>query len=318
MRARSRAFSRCAEAGAAVITALLTVALVAGLASALVADYGAGLESLAGRHDQAQARWLARGAVDWARNVLADDRRTDPRVDHLGEPWAVRVPPTPVEEGEVGGELQEQSGRFNLNNLAPGGHADEAQIEVFERLMAAVGIGPGEAREVAEQLADWIDADSLSRQSGGDEASAFAALDPAARPPDAQLAHPDELARLPGVSRALADRLRPFVTAVLAPSTVNVNTASPELLHALLPDLSVDAARVLVAERERAWFKDMADFRARLPENIGRETLAPASTRSDDFLATGRARYGQSVVRMEVLLHRGNKNWPDIVWQRIL
>ena len=144
MPAPSPASCRCAERGAAVVTALLTVALVAGLASALVADYGAGLESLAGRRDQAQARWLARGAVDWGRNVLADDRRRT-RVDHLGETWAIRVPPMAVEEGEVGGELQDLSGLFNVNNLAPAGEASEANAEAFVRLASATGISAVEA-----------------------------------------------------------------------------------------------------------------------------------------------------------------------------
>ncbi|MCB1957373.1 MAG: type II secretion system minor pseudopilin GspK [Rhodocyclaceae bacterium] len=316
MPARSPASWRCAERGAAVITALLTVALVAGLASALLADYGASLESLAGRHDQAQARWLARGAIDWGRNVLSDDAaRTT--VDHLGEPWAIRVPPTPVEDGEVSGELRDQSGLFNLNNLAPGGAASEEQQEAFVRLCGAVGIPGSEATRVALTITDWIDADGVSRFTGGDEASVFAAEGASQRPPDAELAHVDELAAIPGVGADLIERLRPFVTALPAPSQVNANTASAEVLHAIVPDLPLDTARVLVAERERAWFKDIPDFNARLPEGSGPAIAAHTGVRSLFILATGRARYGLSVVRMEVLLDRRQK-WPRIVWQRIL
>lgn len=316
MPAPSRVSSRCAERGAAVITALLTVALVAGLASALLADYGAALESLAGRHDQAQARWLARGAVDWGRNVLSDDAaRTN--VDHLGEPWGIRVPPTPVEDGEVSGELRDQSGLFNLNNLAPGGTASAEQGEAFVRLAMATGIGAAEAAAMAAAITDWIDADGVSLASGADEASVFGAQGATQRPADAELAHVDELADIPGVSAQALERLRPYVTAVPAPSPVNANTASAEVLHATLPGLPLDAARVLVAERERAWFKDIPDLNARLPEGAGPVNPAQTGVRSLYILATGRARYGLSVVRMEVLLDRRQK-WPTIVWQRIL
>ena len=38
---------------------------------------------------------------------------------------------------------------------------------------------------------------------------------------------------------------------------------------------------------------------------------------SRHFLATGRARYGVAMVRMEVLLDR-SQNWPTIVWQKLL
>lgn len=316
MPAPSGASSRCAERGAAVIMALLTVALVAGIATALIADYGAGLESLAGRRDQAQARWLARGAVDWGRNVLSDDAGSN-TVDHLGETWTVRVPPTPVEDGEVGGELRDQSGLFNLNNLAPGGFGNEEQAQSLVRLMIAIGIAAGEAEHLTEVLVDWIDADSIALRGGADEASVMRAEGAPYSPPNAPLAHVDELSQVPGISDETLARLRPFVTALPAPSPINVNTASAEVLHALIPKLSLDAARVLVAERERAWFKDIPDLNARLPEGSGPTPTAYAGVRSLYVLATGRARYGLSVVRMEVLLDRRQK-WPEIVWQRIL
>ncbi len=316
MPARSRASWPCAERGAAVVTALLTVALVAGLASALVADYGAGLESLAGRHDQAQARWLARGAIDWGRNVLSDDAaRTS--VDHLGEPWAIRVPPTPVEDGEVSGELRDQSGLFNLNNLAPGGRASEPQAEAFVRLAVATGIGESQARDIALAITDWIDTDALSIATAGDESNLFSAAGASQSPPNVELAHVDELSSIPGLDAEAVERLHPFVTALPAPSQVNANTASAEVLHAMVPDLPLDAARILVAERARAWFKDIPDLNARLPEGSGPAIATHTGVRSLFILATGRARYGLSVVRMEVLLDRRQK-WPRILWQRIL
>ena len=155
------------QKGAAVILALLTVALVAGLAAASVGDLGVAMDQVAGRHDQAQARQLARGAVDWARNVLSEDARTS-QVDHLGEAWAVKVPPTPVEEGEVSGELQELSGRLNLNNLASDG-ADIIEVERFQRLLSLVGVADADALNLTAALLDWLDADDTPRLPGGAE-----------------------------------------------------------------------------------------------------------------------------------------------------
>ena len=323
MSAPSADSSRCAEAarcapqrGAAVITALLTVALVAGIASAMVGSYGVSLESLAGRHDQAQARWLARAAVDWGRNVLADDFSSN-TVDHLGETWAVKVPPTPVEEGEVSGELRDVSGRFNLNNLVVGEDADEDAAAAFVRLLESVGVSTSEATAATLNLLDWMDTDSVSRLTRGDERSATGAAGARAIPPNGQLAHEDELVQVPGFDAQLVARLKPFVAALPGPSKLNVNTASAEVLHAMLPDLPLDAARILVAERERAWFKDVADFNARLPEGVQGFDPAVADVRSRHIIATGRARFGLAVARMEVLLDR-QQRWPTIVWQRIL
>lgn len=301
--------------GAALVSALLTVALVAAIAAGLVAQQGLALRTVGGRHDQAQARLLARGAVDWARNILADDKRTS-NVDHLGEAWATRVPPIPVEEGEVAGEIDDQNGRLNLNNLVNNGSADAVQVAIYRRLLGVAGIPDREATVLAATLADWLDADSEPVAPYSAETPWYASLDRPYRSADAPLTDVDELLRVRGYSPAIVDRLRPFVAALPTRTRINVNTASAEVLAAALPELSLDDARVVVAIRSRAWFKDLPDFRARAP----RPVAAPDDrfdVNSDYFVAAGRARYGEAVAAMRVLLYR-QSGWPDIIWQKIL
>ena len=131
-----------------------------------------------------------------------------------------------------------------------------------------------------------------------------------------------ELRLVTGFDEALVHRLTPFVSALPAPSRINVNTAPAEVLAAVVPELELNDARILVAERERAWFRDLADFSARLPSGAHLPSGAqPASTaldvRSRHFAVIGRSSFGSAVVRMEVLLDR-RETWPSIVWQRIL
>ena len=308
--------SRPLQRGAAVILALLTVALVAGLAAAAVGDLGVALDSVAGRHDQAQARQLARGAVDWARNVLAEDARST-SVDHLGESWAVRVPPTPVEEGEVSGELQDLSGRLNLNNLIRADGASVEDVAAFRRLLGLVGVGDADAIALSSALLDWLDADDLPRLPGGAESAWYGSQDPPRRAANARLAAVAELNQIRGFTPDLVARLTPFVAALPPDTTVNVNTAPAEVIAAVVPGLGLDGARQVVAQRARAWFKDVADFTARLPAGNASPDTSHIATTSRHFLATGRARFGVSTVRMEVLLDRSQK-WPDIVWQKLL
>ena len=311
-----------AQRGAAVILALLTVALVAGLAAASVGDLGVAMDQVTGRHDQAQARQLARGAVDWARNVLAEDARSS-TVDHLGEAWATKVPPTPVEEGEVSGELQELSGRLNLNNLvrADGSSgstsADIVEVEQFQRLLGLLGTGQSEAGSLTTALLDWLDSDDTPRLPGGAESTWYGAQTPPRRAANAPLVAVSELLQVRGFTPQLVARLTPFVATLPVGSTVNVNTAPAEVLAAVVPGLSLDAARVLVVQRSRAWFKDLADFKARLPSQEMQPDITRLATTSRHFLATGRARFGVSMVRMEVLLDR-SQNWPTVVWQKLL
>lgn len=307
------------QKGAAVILALLTVTLVAGLAAAAVGDLGVAMDQIIGRHDQAQARQLARGAVDWARNVLAEDARTT-QVDHLGEAWAVKVPPTPVEEGEVSGELQDLSGRINLNNLVQPDGPNLLELEQFRRLLSLVGIGEAEALNLSAALLDWLDTNDTPRLPGGAESSWYGAQTPARRPANGPLVAVSELTQVRGFTPDLVARLSPFVSTLpvgTASTRVNVNTAPAEVLAAAVAGLTLDAARVLIVQRNRAWFKDVADFSARLPASDVAPDTTTLATTSTYFLATGRARFGVSMVRMEVLLDR-SQNWPTIVWQKLL
>lgn len=300
------------QRGAAIILALLTVMLAAAIAAATIASLGRSIDSSTGLQDQAQARRLARGAADWARNVLADDgMRTT--VDHLGEPWAVNVPPTPVGDAEVAGEIRDWSGRFNVNNVAPAGRPDLAAAGQFERLLEALGVDNTRAETLTEALLGWI--------SGNPDPAAGAErtrLAPATGllAPLGPLADIGELRHLDGMDEALLLRLREVAVALPGPSKVNVNMAPAEVLFALTAGLDMNGARVLAAERERAWFRDLSDFTARLPNGASVAASGGLDVRSRHFLVTGRARHGVAVVNMEVLLDR-KETWPEILWQRI-
>ena len=46
-----------------------------------------------------------------------------------------RLPPMPVDNGELAGYIDDQQGAFNLNNLATGGKISVVQFERFRRLL---------------------------------------------------------------------------------------------------------------------------------------------------------------------------------------
>jgi general secretion pathway protein K len=287
------------------------VALVATLAAAVMADYGAAVASVSGRHDQAQARLLARGAVDWARNVLAEDKLHGKPIDYAGEVWATHVPPTPVEEGEVSGEIQDLSGHFNLNRLASNGVADPDQVAAYERLLTLLGVTDARARDLAAALLGWLGAGNAG------EVDWYAAQMPPRLPAKALLIDVDELALVRGYDPALVALLRPFVAALPKPAGLNVNTARAEVLAALLPRLGLDSARMIAVQQQGAPFKDLADFRVRLANSSNSVSDANFAVSSRYFLATGRARFGEATTSMQVMLDRRNI-WPEIVWQKIL
>lgn len=314
MSARSPAFLRCArpaaQRGAAVVLALLTVSFAALLAAAALADLGHGLDMLGGRHDQAQAWQLGRAAVDWSRNILADDARRTP-TDHLGEIWTTEIPVTTISgdttDGRVGGTIRDLSGRFNLNDLAPHGHADARAILCFARLLGLVGMDRANASAAAQALATHL-------QGGALDADAAPGLATGTNPGGGQaLVEPYELVLLRLVPAATFAALEPHVVAAPAGAPININTASAEVLAAVLDGLTVDAARNLVIARERAWFRNVGDLQARLPEGAVLPAGRVLDVRSRYFLVTVTAAYGNAVLNLQAMLDR-QSNWPAILW----
>ncbi len=126
--------------------------------------------------------------------------------------------------------------------------------------------------ELADALADWIDADSEPRPRGGAEDGYYLELEQPYLAANRPLIDVAELALVRGFDGEVRARLRPFVTALPRFTAVNVNTAAPEVLAAIVEDLTLDAARALVAKRERAYFRNNADFLSQLPH----QAVAPA------------------------------------------
>lgn len=297
--------------GAAVIGALLVCALAAALATALLARTDDWIEQVASSRDRAQALELARGGIDYARVILTDDGRRS-IVDTLDEDWARVLPPIGVDGAELSGWIEDQQGRWNLNNLLKEGAIDAEALAVYRRLLAALGLPAA----LADTLADWLDGDEDTRP-GGAESAYYLSLRtpyPAANRP---LEHVSNLLRVKGYDAAMLRRLASFVTVLPGRQPVNVNTAPAEVLHALHPGLSLADARQLVAARQTAHFRDVADFRKRLEDGDAGRAAADISVASRFFLARATVRLGGARVAVSSLLARDGADKPTILWQSL-
>ena len=97
------------QRGMAVITAILVVALAASAAAFMAWQQQLWVRQVQNLNESAQARAVARAALQWARSILAEDARKD-AVDHEGEPWATALAPLPVEGGELTGRILDAQG----------------------------------------------------------------------------------------------------------------------------------------------------------------------------------------------------------------
>lgn len=298
------------QRGVAIVLAMGVVAMAALAATAIMITQSTWSRQgeLTAAHVQAQT--LVQAGADWARAVLGDDRRLG-SIDHPGEPWALRLPAMPVEGGELTGFIEDQQGLFNLNNLVKDGKVDLTQLAHFQRLLSVLGLPVA----LAYTLVDWIDADSEPQPQGGAEDETYLALQPPYLAANRPLTSVDELALVNGFDDGVRARLRPFVTALPRHTPLNANTASPEVLAAVVEGLGLDGARSLIAHRGRSYFSDSGDFIRQLPEGVQVET-EDISFGSDYFMATLRVTIGGAQARGAVLLARGSAGWPDIVWRK--
>lgn len=299
------------ERGAAIVFAMGIAALAAIAGTSILVSQSTWSRQGELSADHAQARALAQAGVDWARAILSDDRRRS-SADHADEPWALRLAPVPVENGELAGHIEDQQGLFNLNNLVKDGKTDPAQLVRYRRLLSILGL----PTTLAGALADWIDADSEPQPQGGAEDAAYLALQPAYLPANQPLTDVSELALVRGYDDGVRARLRPFVTALPRATVINVNTAPPEVIAAVIEGMNLDQARALATERDRAYFRDTADFVRRAPRDlaVSADSIAVSSVY---FLVTMRATIGQGEARGQVLLARADAGWPVIVWRKL-
>jgi general secretion pathway protein K len=299
-----------AQRGVAIVMAMSVVALAAIATTAMMATQSTWSRETELQFNHAQAQVLIQAGVDWARAVLSDDRRMN-NIDHLKEPWALRLPPMPVDNGELAGYIEDQQGAFNLNNLVMGGKVSVVQLERFRRLLSILGL----PTTLADSLADWIDADSIPQPNGGAEDEYYLSLQPPYLAANRPLTDVAELVLVRGFNDQVRARLSPFVSALPANTAVNVNTASPEVLSAVIEGLDLDTARALVAQRERAYFRDYADFSSRLPHGI-EIANNDLKVSSNYFLVRVRVTIGSAEARGMALLVRTDIGWPAIVWRK--
>jgi general secretion pathway protein K len=288
------------QRGLALITAVLVVAMAAVAATAMVVSQQQSLHRAAGLLHGIQVQAYATGAEGWARVLLRRAGQENP-VDALDQAWAQPLPMMPVEGGAMQGQIRDEQGRFNLNNLLDGPEANPAAVSQFQRLLQLLEL---DAR-LANALLDWLDPDINARFPEGAEDDTYLGREPPYRAANALLVHVSELRLVAGYDEEVVERLLPYVTALPEATPLNVNTAPAPLLATLVEDMSLVEAESLVQVRAEEPFQDLEQFTAQ-PAFAGRALLeVPLTLRSEYFRLHGQVMVGSGEVWLSSLLRRG-------------
>ncbi len=297
-----------AQRGVALVTAVMIAAIAAAIAAQIAFAHQIWFRQMENVADRGATDWLRRGALHWASVALLDDAARN-SIDHLGESWAMGLPILPVEGGAIKVSIEDAQSRFNLNNLNA---ANPTDIEILRRLLEALRLDPS----LRYALLDWIDPDS-NVSPGGAEDVDYLNGNPPYRAANGLLASVDELRLVRGFDAKTVAALSPYVTVLpVTNSTINVNTASPELLAAIVPGLDLPTAQRIADERLGKPYNNTTDFTSKLP----RGPTPPGggmSVKTDYFLITLDTSIGRHERRSEALLKRSSAS-TEVVWHRPL
>lgn len=306
------------QQGAALLSAMVIVTLVATLASSMVWQQWRAVQVESAERVRSQAGWVLSGALDWARLILREDQRSG-GADHLGEPWAIPLAEARLstflaadannnaEEGDntteafLSGRVEDVTARYNLRNLLDGdGKVVPEELQVLRRLCENAGLPPS----LADGLADTWRRASLAVQAAQlEDAEAIAALGG----PDALKSAPllpqtpDQLTWL-GLDAGTVERLRTVVTVLPDTTKVNLNTAPREVLAAVIDGLDLGRAARIVQARQRTPFKATSELSNVL--GAGNWNLNRLAVTSEFFEVRGRLRYEDHVIEQRHLVQR--------------
>ena len=292
------------QRGAALLTAMIIVTLVATLAAAMVWQQWRAIQVEAAERTRLQAAWMLSGALDWARLILLEDARNQARPqDDLGEPWAVPLAEARVStflavdkdntddapEAFLSGNIVDMQSHYNLRNLLDASNKPSAEeIVALQRLFKSTGISEDLAERITNGLKDAL---------GGGSSSNAPLM-------------PQTLAQLSwlGVDDDSVRRMAPYVTLLPQRTPVNLNTAPREVLAAVL-GVDIGTAERLVQERQRTPFKTAQTAIMMLPDSVRPAATALEQRRGLDikssyFQVRGRLRINDRVLEESSLIER--------------
>ena len=107
------------QAGVALITIMLIVALASIIAAQMTARLQSQMQRSINISFNQQAYWYAMGAEAFTKRILMKAFKEEPEVTHLEQIWAETGTSYPVDFGEISGEISDLQSCLNLNALHP-------------------------------------------------------------------------------------------------------------------------------------------------------------------------------------------------------
>jgi general secretion pathway protein K len=295
------------ERGVALLAVLLGIALMTLIVVDFAMSSGLGFVSAANQANELRAGYLARSGINIGLGLLAEDARAKAQAENgtpaetLGDVWAVPFPPMPLEGGTVTLSIVDEGRKINLNAMVQNGVPNQAAIQKVQRLFTVLDVNP----DLVQGIIDWITPNN-GTGSGGAIGDYYLALKPPYQPRYGAMPTIADLQMVQGFNEAIFNRVSPFLT-VMAETAVNANTAAPQVLAALEPQLTEDQKLVLeiIEARTIRPFTQTTDI-MNLPDlaSVAQLLSKDVDTRSQFFTIVGTGTYAGARKIITATFHR--------------
>lgn len=299
------------QKGVALITALLIVALATVISVTLSTRIQLDIRRTGNLIASDQALAYMMEAEFWSRRILKEDQSKN-NYDHLGEDWAMEIPPLPVEGGTIQGKLNDLHACFNLNSLYQGNAVNTLARDRFTRLMQGLPTPP--RTDLSQAIIDWIDADLTTTVPDGAEDDYYLNLEKPYRSANQPIKSISELRLIKGFEEdQLIQDTKNLLCGFEASTSINVNTAPVEVLESLAAGITTAMANDIVINRQNTPYETMNDFLTTNNLSTIITDTAGLSVSSEYFLLEVVANIGQARTLLYSIIHRDNHGITEVV-----
>ncbi len=228
---------RRSERGVAILAVMLGIALMTLIVVDFAMTSGLGFVSAANQANELRAGYLARSGINIGLGLLAADARSKEQsqtpAETLNDVWAVPFPPMPLEGGNVSLSIVDEARKINLNSMVQNGAPNVLAIAKVQRLFTILDVNT----DLIQGIIDWITPTGANASGGGGDF--YMRLIPPYQPRFGPMPTIGDLQMVKGFNEPIFNRVSRFLTVMPEPA-VNANTASPQVIASLEPELMED------------------------------------------------------------------------------
>jgi general secretion pathway protein K len=277
--------------------------------------------SAANQANELRAGFLARSAVNIGLGLLAADARAKLKsqiqaqsqtpgdgqtqvqipCESFNDVWAAPFPPMPLEGGNVSLTIVDEARKLNLNSMVSQQGPKQQAILKMQRLFSILDVNA----DLVQGIIEWITPGGANAP-GGRSGDFYLGLKPPYQPRYGPMPTIGDLQMVQGFNEAIFNRVSPFLT-VMPETAVNANTASPQVLASLEPELMEDQKLVqeIIESRGIRPFTQPTDI-MNLPgfEQVGQRLSRDVQLRSQFFTIAGTGTYAGARKIITATFHR--------------